>query len=140
MATTSIFLATAGTDTLAFSSIGPAFQFIKDSHADLCAEGSTLMLDGVPATTKAVKARAFGWHFSVSGADAASVVAAAQSKLDGAIQACELVGIDPTNVAKVAELQTALDAAKVVAAEAGEDAPELSIRRVTLHKRGYKRS
>ena len=98
------------------------------------------MLDGVPATTKAVKARAFGWHFSVSGADAASVVAAAQSKLDGAIQACELVGIDPANVAKVAELASALDAAKVAAEDAGEDAPELSIRRVTLHKRGYKRS
>ena len=140
MANTSIFLATAGTDTLAFSSIGPAFQFIKDSHADLCAEGSTLMLDGVPATTKAVKARSFGWHFSVSGADAASVVAAAQSKLDGAIQACELVGIDPSNVAKVAELREAVEAAQLLAADASADSVELSITAMTLNKRGYKRS
>jgi hypothetical protein len=138
---TTIYLATAADMTLAFSNIGSAFQFIQDSHADLNPEGSALMLAGAPATVKAVKASSRRvLDFTVSGADAASQVAAAQSKLDGAIQACELVGIDPSNVAKVAELRDAVESAQLLAAEAGADSVELSITAMTLNKRGYKRS
>ena len=140
MANSNIFIATAADMTLAFSSIGPAFTFIQDSHADLNPEGSALMLDGVPATASAVKAsyrRIF--DFSAAGADSASQVAAAQSQLDGAISACALVGVDPANVAKVTELREALDSAQLLV-DSPADAVELTITRMTLHKRGYKRS
>ena len=140
MANSEIFIATAADMTLAFSSIGPAFQFIKDSHADLCAEGSALMLADVPATSKQVKdSYRRTLRFTVTGADSASQVSAAQSALDGALQACELVGVDPGNVAKVGELRTALDNARMLVND-DLDAPELTITRMTLHKRGYKRS
>ena len=43
MANSEIFIATAADMTLAFSSIGPAFTFIQDSHADLNPEGAVLM-------------------------------------------------------------------------------------------------
>ena len=56
MANSEIFLATAADMTLAFSSIGPAFTFIQDSHADLNPEGAVLMLAGAPATASDVKA------------------------------------------------------------------------------------
>jgi hypothetical protein len=134
---TVIFLASAAGDTLAFSNIGSAFTFIEDSHADLNPEGSTLMLRGVPATAKGVKASASRTlRFDVSGADAASQVAAAQSKLDGAISACALVGVDPANVAKVTELREALSTA-IDSALDGPASVELSITAMTLHKRGY---
>ena len=136
---TVIFLASAAGDTLAFSNIGSAFTFIEDSHADLNPEGSTLMLRGVPATAKGVKASASRTlRFDVSGADAASQVAAAQSKLDGAISACALVGVDPANVAKVTELREALSTA-IDSALDGPASVELSITAMTLHKRGYKK-
>jgi len=135
---TTIFLATAADMTLAFSNIGSAFTFIQDSHADLNPEGSALMLAGAPATVKAVKASCRRTlDFTVSGADAASQVAAAQSKLDGAIAACALVGVDPDNVAKVAELRAAVDSAQLLAADASSDSVKLSITAMTLHKRGY---
>ena len=138
---TEIFLATAADMTLAFSNIGSAFTFIQDSHGDLNAEGSALMLatrkGQVPATNKAVKAsydRVLS--FTAAGADAASRVAAAQSKLDGAIQACVGLGIDPLNVAKVAELQEDLAAAQVAAqSECDDSTEEIVITRLTLHKR-----
>ena len=134
---TTIFLATAADMTLAFSNIGTAFQFIQDSHADLNPEGSTLMLNGSPATSKAVKSSVRrDLDFTASGADAASQVAAAQSKLDGAIAACALVGVDPSNVAKVAELRAAVESAQLLACDAVESV-ELSIRAMVLHKRGY---
>ena len=134
---TTIYLATAADMTLAFSNIGTAFQFIQDSHADLNPEGSALMLAGAPATVKAVKASVRrDLDFTASGADAASQVAAAQSKLDGAIQACELVGIDPSNVAKVAELRDAVESARLLAIDEVSSV-ELSIRAMVLHKRGY---
>jgi hypothetical protein len=133
-----IYLATAADMTLAFSNIGTAFQFIQDSHADLNPEGSALMLAGAPATMKAVKSSLRrDLDFTVSGADAASQVAAAQSKLDGAIAACALVGVDPANVAKVQELRAAVDSAQLLAADASADSVELSIRAMVLHKRGY---
>ena len=140
MANSEIFLATAADMTLAFSSIGPAFTFIQDSHADLCAEGSALMLADVPATSKQVKDSYLRTlRFTVTGADSASLVAAAASQLEGAIAACALVGVDPANVSKVAELQVALDDAR---ASVNDDlgAPVLTIERLTLHKRGYKAS
>ena len=134
---TMIYLATAADMTLAFSNIGSAFSFIQDSHEDLNPEGSALMLRGVPATMKAVKASRGDLRFTVSGADAASQVAAAQSKLDGAIAACELVGVDPSNVAKVQELRAAVDSARLLAEDASADSVELSITAMVLHKRGY---
>jgi hypothetical protein len=140
MANSEIFLATAADMTLAFSSIGPAFTFIQDSHADLNPEGAVLMLHGAPATASDVKASyRRTLDFTAAGADGASRVAAAQSALDGALQACELVGVDPNNVSKVAELQVALDEARMLV-DAPADAVALTITRMTLHKRGYKRS
>ena len=133
-----IYLATAADMTLAFSNIGSAFTFIQDSHADLTPEGSTLMLRGVPATNKAVKGARGDLRFNVSGADAASQVAAAQSKLDGAIAACALVGVDPSNVAKVAEMRENLETAMSSALD-GPASVELTIRAMVLHKRGYKK-
>ena len=134
---TTIYLATAADMTLAFSNIGTAFTFIQDSHADLNPEGSTLMLNGSPATSKAVKSSVRrDLDFTASGADAASQVAAAQSKLDGAIAACALVGVDPSNVAKVAELRQCVENAQLLAADEVASV-ELSIRAMVLHKRGY---
>ena len=137
---TDIFLATAADMTLAFSNIGSAFTFIEDSHADLNPEGSALMLGSVPATNKTVKASCRRvLEFTAAGADAASQVAAAQSKLDGALSACALVGVDPANVATVGNLRAALiEAQSLVDTDA--DAVVLTIQRMTLHKRGYKNS
>ncbi len=132
-----IYLATAADMTLAFSNIGTAFTFIQDSHADLNPEGSALMLNGKPATVKAVKASVRrDLDFTASGADAASQVAAAQSKLDGAIAACALVGVDPSNVAKVAELRQSVENAQLLALDEVESVT-LNIRAMVLHKRGH---
>ena len=140
MANSEIFIATAADMTLAFSSIGPAFTFIQDSHADLNPEGSALMLGAAPATVKAVKASSRRvLNFTAAGADAASQVAAAQSKLDGALQACALVGVDPANVATVANLQHALLTAQGLV-DTDASAAVLTIEVMTLHKRGYKNS
>ena len=141
---TEIFLATAADMTLAFSNIGSAFTFIQDSHGDLNPEGSALMLatrqGQVPATNKAVKASyARVLTFTAAGADAASQVAAAQSKLDGALQACALVGVDPANVATVGNLRHALIEAQSLV-DSDDEAAVLTIQRMTLHKRGYKAS
>ena len=141
---TDIFLATAADMTLAFSNIGSAFTFIQDSHGDLNPEGSALMLatrqGQVPATNKAVKASyARVLTFTAAGADAASQVAAAQSKLDGALQACALVGVDPANVATVGNLRHALIEAQSLV-DSDDEAAVLTIERMTLHKRGYKAS
>ena len=120
-ANTNIFLVTNSSEDsiVAFSNIGTALEFVRDSHGDLNAEGSALMLETasglVPATNKAVKDRNFTGRtlrFSATDADAASVVAATSSKLDGAIQACVGLGIDPANVGKVAELRVALENAQ----------------------------
>ena len=137
---THIFLATADDMTLAFSNIGSAFTFIQDSHADLNPEGSALMLGTIPATNKAVKgSTARVLTFNAAGADAASQVAAAQSKLDGALSACRLVGVDPANVATVGTLREALLTAQALV-DSDDSAAELSITAMTLNKRGYKRS
>ena len=139
---TMIFLASDSSDTLAFSNIGTALDYVRDSHADLNPEGSALMLETraglVPATNKAVKAsRDRVMRFSAAGADAASVVAGIQSKLDGALSACALVGIDPANVATVGNLRAALlDAQASIGAESAS--VTLTIETLYLHKRGYK--
>ena len=112
--TTNIFLVTNSNDErpVAFSNIGTALEFVRDSHGDLNAEGSALMLETAsglaPATNKAVKDRNFTGRtlrFSATDATGAKLVADAQSKLDGALQACALVGVDPSNVATVANLR-----------------------------------
>ena len=137
---TDIFLASANDMTLAFSNIGSAYTFILDSHADLNPEGSALMLahNNAPATVKAVKASSRRvLTFAAAGADAASRVAAAQSKLDGALSACALVGVDPANVATVGNLRHALIEAQSLV-DSDDEAAVLTIERMTLHKRGYK--
>jgi len=113
-ANTNIFLVTNSSEDsiVAFSNIGSALTFVQDSHADLNAEGSALMLETgtglVPATNKAVKDCNYTGRtlrFTATDADGAKLVSAAQSKLDGALQACALVGIDPANVATVGNLR-----------------------------------
>jgi len=143
---TQIFLATDSTDStpIAFSNLGTALDYVRDAHGDLNPEGSVLMLDTasgpVPATNKAVKASmARVLRFSAAGADAASVVAGVQSKLDGALAACRAIGIDPGNVAKVADLATELETAQALVGSTA-DAATFAIRVTPLHKRGYKTS
>jgi len=139
---TTIFLATDSTDNtaIAFSNIGSALDYVRDAHDDLNAEGAALMLDTraglVPATNKAVKAADGVLRFVATGADAASIVAATQSKLDGALAACALVGIDPANVAAVGELRAALVTAQD-SVNAEDDSVSFTIRPATLHKRKH---
>ena len=120
-ANTNIFLVTNSSEgsIVAFSNIGTALEFVADSHGDLNAEGSALMLETatglVPATNKAVKDRNYTGrtlHFTATDAIGAKLVSAAQSKLDGALQACILVGVDPSAVAMVGNLRAALEAAQ----------------------------
>ena len=122
--------------TLAFSSCDAMLAYVRDLHADLAPEGSTLMLDGLPATNKVVKAkfavRSFG-EFTVAG-DGADAVASLQSKLDGAIQACVGLGIDPDNVGKVNELRAALGQA-IDSVDTDDDSLVIEVRELVLHKR-----
>ena len=122
--------------TLAFSSCDAMLAYVRDLHADLSPEGSTLMLRGVPATNKVVKGnfavRSFG-EFTVAG-DGADAVASIQSKLDGAIQACVGLGIDPDNVAKVGELRAEL-ALAVESVDTDDKGLVIEVRELVLHKR-----
>ena len=122
--------------TLAFSSADAMLAYVRDLHADLAPEGSTLMLGGVPATNRAVKAHfalsAFG-DFTVAG-EGADAVAALQSKLDGAIQACAALGIDPDNVGKVNELRAELGAA-IESVDTDDAGLAIEVRELVLHKR-----
>ena len=142
-----IFLVTNSNDErpVAFSNIGSALEFVRDSHGDLNAEGSALMLETasglVPATNKVVKDRNFTnrvLRFTATDAIGAKLVSDAQSKLDGALQACELVGIDPANVAKVGNLR-----ARVLELQANLDGSEASdvvtfdLAVLPLHKRKH---
>lgn len=141
---TIIFIATDSTDNtpIAFSNIGTALDYVRDAHGDLNPVDAALMLDGrtglVPATNKAVKAARGTLRFVATGADAASTVAGIQSKLDGALSACSLVGIDPANVAKVTDLRAKLEIAQAnVGAE--DDSVTFKIVPITLHKRAHKK-
>tara|TARA_S200002703_G_scaffold86466_1_gene74500 strand:- start:41 stop:484 length:444 start_codon:yes stop_codon:yes gene_type:complete len=129
---------------LAFSSCDAMLAYVRDLHADFSPEGSTLMLAGVPATNKVVKAlidpAAPLMHatFTVAG-DGADTVAALQSKLDGAIQACVGLGIDPESVAKVGELRAELAVAKESVAT-DEKGLIIEVRELVLHKRRKKKA
>ncbi len=146
-ASKNIFLVTNSNDErpVAFSNVGSALEFVRDSHGDLNSEGSALMLETasglVPATNKAVKERNFTnrvLRFTATDATGAKLVSDAQSKLDGALQACELVGIDPDNVAKVGNLR-----ARVLELQANLDGSEASdvvtfdLAVLPLHKRKH---
>jgi uncharacterized protein (DUF342 family) len=136
---TNIFLVTNTLETnpIAFSNIGSALEFVNDSHADLNPEGSALMLGGKPATSKVVKAASSNTlRLTATNADAAATVAKIQSTLDGAIQACMLVGINPSNVAKVAELRENLELAQDNVG-AIVNSVDFTISRVVLHKRKH---
>jgi uncharacterized protein (DUF342 family) len=136
---TNIFLVTNTLETnpIAFSNIGSALEFVNDSHADLNPAGSALMLGGKPATSKVVKnASSNTLRLTATNAEAAATVAKIQSTLDGAIQACMLVGIDPRNVAKVAELRENLELAQDNVG-AIDNSVDFTIARVILHKRKH---
>jgi len=132
-------------EMVCFSSVGTAFQYIQDSHDDLNAEGTALMLEtrngNVPATTKLVKSGGLFMSFRAGSADNAASVGSIQSKLEGAISACRALGIDPNNVAKVGELKDELAMATEAAASNEDDSGvTFQLYATTLHKRGYKRS
>jgi hypothetical protein len=127
--------------TLAFSSADAMLAYVRDLHADLSPEGSTLMLGGVPATNKVVKAKFAVSNvgtFTVAG-DGADAVAALQSKLDGAIQACVGLGIDPDNVAKIGELRAEL-ALAMESVDTDEKGLVIEVRELVLHKRPKKKA
>ena len=135
MATIFTVTDSATTSTLAFSSCDAMLAYVRDLHADLAPEGSALMLGGVPASNKVVKAHFAGSSrgvFTVAG-DGADAVASIQSKLDGAIQACVGLGIDPDNVAKVGELRESL--ATAMASVDTDDSLTIDVRELVLHKR-----
>ena len=142
--TTNIFIVTNTSETgkVAFSNLSSALTHVADSHGDLNAEGAALMFDNgtnalVPATIGNVKkSYTRNLRFVASNADAASVVDGIQSKLKGALQACALVGIDPSNVAKVADLRAELETAQLAVGSI-EDATEFSIEVLQLHKRKH---
>ena len=121
--------------TLAFSSADAMLAYVRDLSEDLAPEGATLMLGGVPASNKVVKAhfsRSSRGTFTVAG-EGADAVAALQSKIDGAVKACAALGIDPDNVAKVGELRESLAAA--MASVTTDDSLEIEVRELVLHKR-----
>ena len=121
--------------TLAFSSADAMLAYVRDLSADLAPEGATLMLGGVPASNKVVKAHFANTSrgtFTVAG-EGADAVASIQSKIDGAVKACAALGIDPNNVAKVGELRESLAAA--MASVTTDDSLEIEVRELVLHKR-----
>ena len=123
-------------DTLAFSSADAMLAYVRDLHADLAPEGSALMLGGVPASNKVVKAhfaRSGRGVFTVAG-EGADAVASIQSKIDGAVKACAALGIDPDNVAKVGELRADL-ATAMASVSTDDDSLTIEVRELVLHKR-----
>jgi len=123
-------------DTLAFSSADAMLSYVRDLSEDLSPEGATLMLGGVPASNKVVKAHFADTSrgtFTVAG-EGADAVASIQSKIDGAVKACAALGIDPDNVAKVSELREDLVTAMASVAT-DDDSLEIEVRELVLHKR-----
>ena len=136
MATIFTVTDSATTSTLAFSSADAMLSYVRDLHADLAPEGSALMLGGVPASNKVVKAhfaRSGRGVFTVAG-EGADAVASIQSKIDGAVKACAALGIDPDNVAKVGELREAL-ATAMASVSTDDDSLTIEVRELVLHKR-----
>ena len=108
-----------------FSSIDPALDYVRDLAGDCNPEGSALMVEAhegapVPATNRAVKAlyARDGMRFTAGSADNAARITAVQSQLDGAIQACALIGVDPANVGKVQDLSDELMSLRNASADA----------------------
>ena len=135
MATIFTVTDSATASTLAFSSADAMLAYVRDLHADLAPEGSALMLGGVPASNKVVKAhfaRSTRGVFTVAG-EGADAVASIQSKIDGAVKACAALGIDPDNVAKVGELREAL--ALAIESVDTDDSLTIDVRELVLHKR-----
>ena len=123
-------------DTLAFSSADAMLTYVRDLSEDLAPEGATLMLGGVPASNKVVKAhfaRSGRGVFTVAG-EGADAVASIQSKIDGAVKACAALGIDPDNVAKVSELRADL-ATAMASVSTDDDSLTIEVRELVLHKR-----
>jgi len=136
MATIFTVTDSATSSTLAFSSADAMLAYVRDLHADLAPEGSALMLGGVPASNKVVKAhfaRSSRGTFTVAG-EGADAVAALQSKIDGAVKACAALGIDPDNVAKVGELRESL-AVAMASVATDDDSLTIEVRELVLHKR-----
>lgn len=135
---------TLGSDLMVFTNIGSALDYARDSHEDLNPEGTVLGLEVsggiVPATNKAVKsAQSSRLVLRAMAAEAGDLLAAAQSKLDGALAACALMDIDPGQVAKVSELREAVaDAANAMDSEASVGTVEFLLTTHTAHKRTYK--
>ena len=126
----------ATSSTLAFSSADAMLAYVRDLHADLAPEGSALMVGGVPASNKVVKAhfaRSGRGVFTVAG-EGADAVASIQSKIDGAVKACAALGIDPDNVAKVGELRESL-AVAMASVSTDDDSLTIEVRELVLHKR-----
>ena len=123
-------------DTLAFSSADAMLAYVRDLSEDLSPEGATLMLGGVPASNKVVKAhfaRSGRGVFTVAG-EGADAVASIQSKIDGAVKACAALGIDPDNVAKVSDLRADL-ATAMASVSTDDDSLTIEVRELVLHKR-----
>ena len=123
-------------DTLAFSSADAMLAYVRDLSEDLAPEGATLMLGGVPASNKVVKAhfaRSSRGTFTVAG-EGADAVASIQSKIDGAVKACAALGIDPDNVAKVSDLRADLVTA-MASVSTDDDSLTIEVRELVLHKR-----
>ena len=123
-------------DMLAFSSADAMLSYVRDLSEDLAPEGATLMLGGVPASNKVVKAHFANTSrgtFTVAG-EGADAVASIQSKIDGAVKACAALGIDPDNVAKVSDLRADLVTAMASVAT-DDDSLEIEVRELVLHKR-----
>ena len=123
-------------DTLAFSSVDAMLSYVRDLSEDLAPEGATLMLGGVPASNKVVKARfarCGDARFTVAG-EGADAVASIQSKIDGAVKACAALGIDPDNVAKVSDLRADL-ATAMASVSTDDDSLTIEVRELVLHKR-----
>ena len=123
-------------DMLAFSSADAMLSYVRDLSEDLSPEGATLMLGGVPASNKVVKAhfaRSSRGTFTVAG-EGADAVASIQSKIDGAVKACAALGIDPDNVAKVSDLRADLVTA-MASVSTDDDSLTIEVRELVLHKR-----
>ncbi len=135
----------ASTSDLAFASLGTALQYVRDSHEDENAEGLALMLQTprglVEESTSAVRDRTqFNLPCRFVAAADAGASKALRSKLDGAIKACALIGVEPDSVAKVTELRQQVEAAQADVSQA-DDSVSYTITPMTLQKRkGARRS
>ena len=145
---TSIFIVSSSdlsSSDLAFASLGTALQYVRDSHEDENAEGLALMLHTprglVEESTSAVRDRTqYNLPCRFVAAADAGLTKSIRSKLDGAIKACALIGVDPESVAKVSELREQVERSQATITEA-DDSVGYTITPMTLQKRkGAKRS